>query len=108
MAAGLHSLDHQRIDARADKLFGERQRRREADDLGARSLDRLEAAFGRQTARKHDMADAMFRAPVDQLAYLRVHRDQVAAEIARCQRLGPRDFDRKRTSLNSSPYCASR
>src|SRR3546814_4719724 len=54
MAAGLHPFDHQRIDTRTNKLFGERQRRREADDIRARSLDRLEAAFGRQTARSEE------------------------------------------------------
>ena len=35
MAARLHPLDHQRVDARADQLLGQRQRRGEADQLGA-------------------------------------------------------------------------
>ena len=34
------------------------------------------------------MADAMFRAHFDQLEQLRVHRDQVDAEIARRERFG--------------------
>ena len=35
MAARLHPLDDQRVDARADQLLRQRQRGREADQLGA-------------------------------------------------------------------------
>src|SRR3546814_6381724 len=71
MAARLHPLDHQRIDARAHQLLRERKGRREADDLRARGLDRLEAALGWQAPCEHDMADAMFCAHLDQLEELR-------------------------------------
>src|SRR3546814_10718805 len=57
MAAGFHSFDHQRIDARADQFLSERQRRRKADDLGARRLDRFQAALRRQAAGKHDRSE---------------------------------------------------
>src|SRR3546814_16976748 len=83
MAARLHPLDHQRIDARAHQLLRERKGRREADDLRARGLDRLEAALGWQAPCEHDMADAMFCAHLDQLEELGVPGDKVDAKIAR-------------------------
>src|SRR3546814_3674895 len=57
MAAGLHALDHQRVDARADQLLGEAERGREADQLRAAHLDRLEAAARWQAAREHDRSE---------------------------------------------------
>src|SRR3546814_11571295 len=88
---------------RSNELFGERQRRRETDDLRTRRLDRLEAPLGRQPAREHDMADAMLGAHLDQVEQLRVHGDQVDAEIARRQRLGPGDRSEEQTSELQSP-----
>jgi hypothetical protein len=92
MAAGLHALDHQRVDARADQLLGEREGRREADQLGARGLDRLEAALGRQPAGEHDMADRVAGTDRDKLGQRRVHGDQVDAERLGRQRLGRGDL----------------
>ena len=50
MAARLHPLDHQRVDARADQLFRERERGREAVQLGAIPLDPGDRAWRRQAA----------------------------------------------------------
>src|SRR3546814_10066013 len=102
MAAGFHSFDHQRIDARADQFLSERQRRRKADDLGARRLDRFQAALRRQAAGKHDMADAMSGAHGDQLEKLRMHGNQVDAEIACRQRLRRRDLGIERSEEHTS------
>jgi hypothetical protein len=92
MAACLHPLDHQRIDARTDELLGERQRGCETHDLGAHLLDRLDAALGRQPACQHDMADLMLGAHRDQLHQLRVHGDEVDAERLGSKRLGRGDL----------------
>ena len=92
MAARLHPLDHQRIDAGADQLLRQRQRRGEADQLGAVRLDPVDRPGGRQAAGEHDMAHLMLRADVDQVAQHRVHGDQVHAERLRRQRLRRRDL----------------
>src|SRR3546814_14216466 len=101
MAARLHPLDHQRIDARAHQLLRERKGRREADDLRARGLDRLEAALGWQAPCEHDMADAMFCAHLDQLEELGVHGDKVDAKIAR------REFFRRSEERRVGKGCVS-
>ena len=92
MAAGLHALDHQRVGARAHQLLRQRQRGREADQLGAAGLDPLDRPARRKAAGEHDMADLVLRADVDQLAQLRVHGDEVDAERPVRARLGLGDL----------------
>ena len=92
MATGLHALNHQRIDARPDQLLGERQRRREADDLGAALLDRFQRPLGRQAPGEHDMADLVLGAHRDQVEERRVHGDEVHPERLVRQRLRARDL----------------
>ena len=92
MAAGLHALDHQRIDVRAHQLLRERERGSEADQLGAARLDPVDRPARRKTAGEHDVADAVLRADIDQLAKLRVHGDEVDAERPVGARLGLGDL----------------
>jgi hypothetical protein len=72
--------------------FGQRQRGREDDDLGAERLDRLDTALGRNAAGQHDMAHAMLFTDRDQVEKLGVHGDQVDAERLGGERLGPGDL----------------
>ena len=92
MAAGLHPLDHQRIDAGADQLLREASVGGEADHLGARRLDPLDRAAGRQPAGEHDMADVVAGADLDQLDQGGMHRDEVDAERLGRERLGRGDL----------------
>ena len=57
--------------------------RREADDAGAAVAQALDRRARRNAAGEHDMPDAAGEADLDQLAELRVHRDQVDAERLR-------------------------
>ena len=80
MAARLHALDHQGVDSRADQLLRQRQRRSEADQLGAVALDPVDRSRRRQPAGEDDMADLVPGADVDQLGELRMHGDEVDPE----------------------------
>ena len=92
VAAGLHALDHQRVDVRAHQLLGERERGGEGHQLGAARLDLLDRPARRKPAGEHDVADLMLHAGVDQLAQLRVHGDEVDAERPLRARLGLGDL----------------
>ena len=56
MAARLHALDHQCVDARAHQFLRQRQRGREADQLRSAALDPVDRPGRRQPACEDDMA----------------------------------------------------
>ena len=87
-------LLHERIGAGPQQLLRERQSRREADHLGRvlAALDRLHTPLGRNAARQHNVGDGMFLANRDQIEQLRVHGDQVHAEVALRERLRRRNL----------------
>jgi hypothetical protein len=92
MAAGLHSLDHQRIDTGTDQFLGQCQCRGETDQFRAIALDPIDRAGRGQAAREHDMADTVVAADVDQFAQIGMHRDQIHAERLFGERFGRGDF----------------
>ena len=67
MAASLHPLNHQRVNARSDQLFGQAERGRKTDHLRAASLNGIQRARRGQPACQHDMRYVMARADRDQI-----------------------------------------
>ena len=92
MAAGLRTLDHQRIDAGTHQPPGQHHRRREGDQPGAAILHRAHRATGWNAAGQHDMADLRLQAHPDQIVQLRMHGDQIDPERPAGQRLRGGDF----------------
>jgi len=92
MPAGLHAFDDDGVDVRSHELLREAQRRGEGHELGAMRLDLLDRLAWRKPARKHDVTNLMLHADVDQLAELRMHRDEVHAERPLCAQLGLGDL----------------
>ena len=95
MPAGLGAFDHQRIGAGAHQLLRQRQRRGEADHLGAAVLGLLDGGARRDAAGEDDMADLSLEAGLDQLVQPGMHGDEVHAEGVLGQRLGAGDLLRQ-------------
>ena len=82
VAAGLHPLDHQRVDARANQFLGQRQSGREGGQLGSAAFDAVDRSGRRKPSGEDDVGHAVIGADVDQLGQLWVHGDEVDAEGA--------------------------
>jgi hypothetical protein len=85
VTAGLAAFDDDRVDPHAHELARETQSRCKAKDTCAAALDPAHGRTARQTARQHDMTDAVFGANIDQFEQLRMQRDEVHPERARGQ-----------------------
>ena len=95
VAAGLGAFDDDGIGAGADHALGQRQRRRERDQLGPAILHRAHRRAGRDATGQDDVADLGLQADADQCVQFRVHGDQVHAERLVCQRLRSGDLLRQ-------------
>ncbi len=87
MAARLHPLDHQRVDARADQLLRQRQRRARSRSASRHyALIRSIEPDGGSPPARTTWLTSMARADVDQLGQHRMHGDEVDAERLRSVR----------------------
>src|ERR1700730_3639379 len=88
----LVALDDDCVNAHADELAGEAERRRKAENPRAALFDPAHRRTAREPSSKHNMADTMGGANIDQFYKLRVQGNQVDTEGSRRHRPGCADL----------------